>query len=146
VTTHLSHLGGSEEQRGQARELVAWCDALREENGAAVVLCGDMNSTPAPPRYPASGCYPREGAWHVITGSGGWRDCWELAHGAGDTGGLTCPAKAPRMRIDQFFTPADDDRLQVVGVRLFPCRFPVQHLGDDLGSGTHESANGRRWR
>jgi endonuclease/exonuclease/phosphatase family metal-dependent hydrolase len=110
VTTHLSHLSGSEEQRGQARELMEWCDALRAERGGCpLLLCGDMNSAPGAPgrRGP--------GSWHVVTGHSAaaaaepsnWVDCWEVVHGEGDAGGLTCPSHNPRARIDQFFLPRD---------------------------------------
>ena len=110
VTTHLSHLSASDEQRGQARELVEWCNALRvEQDGCPLLLCGDMNSAPE-----SSSQQRGLGAWHIITGHGvggdelsSWSDCWETVHGTGAKGGLTCPSHSPRTRIDQFFLPTD---------------------------------------
>ncbi len=109
VTTHLSHLSSSEEQRGQARELIEWCDMLRlEQNCCPLLLCGDMNSAPGSPSQRGPG------AWHIITGHptiadkpGGWLDCWEVVHGADPDNGYTCPSLRPRSRIDQFFLPTD---------------------------------------
>ena len=110
VTTHLSHLSASDEQRRQAHELIEWCNALRAENGGCpLLLCGDMNSAPGLPSQERG-----PGAWHITTGhpaaSGkpsGWADCWEMLHGADDKTGLTCPSRSPRSRIDQFFLPTD---------------------------------------
>ena len=94
VTTHLSHKSGTEEQRRQAQELCAWCEELRAEEGAAVILCGHMNSSPQS---------AKPGAWSVVAESG-WQDAWVLAHGDGaEAEGLTCPSQNPRSRIDQFF-------------------------------------------
>ena len=74
-----------------------------------MLLCGDMNCAPGAPGQRGPG------SWHVVTGHSAvaaaepsdWADCWEVVHGEGDAGGLTCPSRSPRSRIDQFFLPRD---------------------------------------
>lgn len=51
LNTHLSHKLCTEEQRNQARQVRSWALSLLEDGpGTAVVVCGDLNSSPATPR------------------------------------------------------------------------------------------------
>jgi len=76
VCTHLSHKLCSEEQRSQARQLLAWASGLAGEGGPAVLLCGDMNSPPLVPwsSYRAiTTDHSSAARWHDLWwGSGPW--------------------------------------------------------------------------
>jgi len=83
VNTHLSHKFSSEEQRGQARQLLDWIDDICNTYDGPVkpgfIMCGDLN---APPFLPSS-------SYSTLIADGRWRDLWH------ERGSLCCQATYP---------------------------------------------------
>lgn len=86
VNTHLSHRGGTEEQRSQTRQLIEFVESLAQEPQAGVkpgiMLAGDLNSAPVIP----------QSSYGVLSSDSQFRDAWQNK-GGGFCGQATFPSR-----------------------------------------------------